>query len=250
MALGFIIPFAQLATWALRFSDLSNLADYPEYAINSAMLASIGAVVIVVMALLFSYAKRLHPSKTVSGFIQLVSLGYALPGTVIAIGVVVPLGWLDIKLNVVTNMWFDFQPGLVFSGTVFALIFAYAVRFMSVALNNTEAGIQRIRPSMDEASKVLGDSSLQRLFRIHIPLLKASILSAGLLVFVDILKELPATLVLRPFNFNTLAVKAFELASDERLIDAALPSITIVLVGILPVIILTRTLDGIDRKNA
>ncbi len=250
VAFGFIIPFVQLATWTLSFSDLSNLADYPEYVINSAMLASIGSVVIVAMALLFSYAKRLHPSKTVSGFIQLVSLGYALPGTVIAIGVLVPLGWLDMKLNVFTNMWFDFQPGLVFSGTVFALIFAYAVRFMSVALNNTEAGIQRIKPSMDEASKVLGDSPLQRLFRIHIPLLKASILSAGLLVFVDILKELPATLVLRPFNFNTLAVKAFELASDERLIDAALPSITIVLVGILPVIILTRTLDGIDRKNA
>lgn len=250
VAFGFIIPFVQLATWAFSFSDLSSLADYPEYAMNSVMLASIGAIVVVAMALLFSYAKRLHPSKTVSGFIQLVSLGYALPGTVIAIGVLVPLGWLDIKFNVLTNVWFNFQPGLVFSGTVFALIFAYAIRFMSVALNNTEAGIQRIKPSMDEASKVLGDSPTQRLLRIHIPLLKASLLSATLLVFVDILKELPATLVLRPFNFNTLAVKAFELASDERLIDAALPSITIVLVGILPVIILTKTLDGIERKYA
>jgi iron(III) transport system permease protein len=173
-----------------------------------------------------------------------------MPGTVIAIGVLAPLGWLDIKLNIFTNAYFEVQPGLVFSGTIFALIFAYAIRFMSVALNNTEAGIQRIKPSMDEASKVLGDSSMQRLFRIHIPLLKASLLSAALLVFVDILKELPATLVLRPFNFNTLAVKAFELASDERLIDAALPSITIVLVGILPVILLTKTLDGIERKYA
>ncbi|WP_412973340.1 ABC transporter permease [Glaciecola sp. MF2-115] len=247
---GFIIPFAQLASWAISYSDLSSLADYPEYAFNSAMLAGIGAVVIVGMALLFSYAKRLQPSKTVSGFIQFVSLGYALPGTVIAIGVLVPLGWLDIKLNIFTNAWFEMQPGLVFSGTIFALIFAYAIRFMSVALNNTEAGIQRIKPSMDEASIVLGDSPLQRLKRIHIPLLKASLLSASLLVFVDILKELPATLVLRPFNFNTLAVKAFELASDERLIDAALPSITIVLVGILPVILLTKTLDGIEKRHA
>ncbi len=247
---GFIIPFVQLATWTFNFSDMSNLADYPEYAWNSAMLAGIGCFVVVTMALLFSYAKRLQPSKTVSGFIQFVSLGYAMPGTVIAIGVLAPLGWLDIKLNMFTNAYFDVQPGLVFSGTVFALIFAYSIRFMSVALNNTEAGIQRIKPSMDEASKVLGDSSLQRLLRIHIPLLKASLLSAALLVFVDILKELPATLVLRPFNFNTLAVKAFELASDERLIDAALPSITIVIVGILPVILLTKTLDGIERKYA
>jgi iron(III) transport system permease protein len=247
---GFIIPFIQLASWTLSYSDLSSLADYPEYALSSAMLAGIGAVVIVAMALLFSYAKRLNPSKTISGFIQFVSLGYALPGTVIAIGVLVPLGWLDIKLNMFTNAWFDVQPGLVFSGTIFALIFAYAIRFMSVALNNTEAGIQRIKPSMDEASIVLGDTSMQRLARIHIPLLKASLLSAALLVFVDILKELPATLVLRPFNFNTLAVKAFELASDERLIDAALPSITIVLVGILPVILLTKTLDGIEKQHA
>lgn len=247
---GFIIPFVQLAIWTVSFSDISNLEDYPEYAMNSAILAGIGCIVVVTMALLFSYAKRLQPSKTVSGFIQFVSLGYAMPGTVIAIGVLVPLGWLDIKLNIFTSAYFDVQPGLVFSGTIFALIFAYAIRFMSVALNNTEAGIQRIKPSMDEASMVLGDSSMQRLFRIHIPLLKASLLSAALLVFVDILKELPATLVLRPFNFNTLAVKAFELASDERLIDAALPSITIVLVGILPVILLTKTLDGIERKYA
>lgn len=250
VSFGFIIPFVQLGSWVLSYSDLSRLADYPEYVLNSAMLAAVGALIIVSMALLFSYAKRLHPSKTISGFIQFVSLGYALPGTVVAIGVLAPLGWLDIKLNLFTDAWFDVQPGLVFSGTVLALIFAYAIRFMSVALNNTEAGIQRIKPSMDEASIVLGDTPFQRLRRIHIPLLKASLLSASLLVFVDILKELPATLVLRPFNFNTLAVKAFELASDERLIDAALPSITIVLVGILPVILLTRTLDGIERQHA
>lgn len=251
---GFVIPFLQLAVWVLSYTNLGSLStvltDYPDYVMNSALLAAVGAVVIVTMALLFSYAKRLNPSKAVSGFIQFVSLGYALPGTVIAIGVLVPLGWIDIKLNVFTNSWFDFQPGLVFSGTVFALIFAYAIRFMSVALNNTEAGIGRIKPNMDEASKVLGDTVWQRLVRIHIPLLKASLLSAGLLVFVDILKELPATLVLRPFNFNTLAVKAFELASDERLIDAALPSITIVLVGIIPVILLTKTLDGIEKRHA
>ncbi len=250
VSLGFILPFIQLALWALSFSDMSSLSDYPKYMLNSAMLASIGAVVIVSMALLFSYAKRLNPSKTISGFIQFVSMGYAMPGTVVAIGVLVPLGWLDIQLNVFTDSWFNVQPGLVFSGSIFALIFAYAIRFMSVAFNNTEAGIGRIKPSMDEVSQVLSDSSFQRLRRIHIPLLKASLLSAALLVFVDILKELPATLVLRPFNFNTLAVKAFELASDERLIDAALPSITIVIVGIIPVILLTKTLDGVEKRHA
>ncbi|WP_229333501.1 iron ABC transporter permease [Glaciecola sp. MH2013] len=247
---GFVIPFTQLGIWAWSFSDASSFSDYASNAFNSATVALIGTVLIVLLALLFSYAKRLQPTKANRFVVQFVSLGYAMPGTVIAIGVLVPLGWLDIKLNLFTSTFFGFQPGLVLSGTIAALIFAYIVRFMSVALHNTEAGIQRIKPSMDEASRALGDSKLQTLTRVHLPLLSASLLSACLLVFVDILKELPATLVLRPFNFNTLAVKAFELASDERLIEAALPSITIVLVGILPVILLTATLNKIEKSHA
>lgn len=247
---GFIVPFIQLAAWALAYTDAGSLGEYPSYALNSAMLAAIGTVVIVLLALMFSYAKRLQATKLNRSVVQFVGLGYAMPGTVIAIGVLIPLGWLDIKLNLFTKHFFDVQPGLVFSGTIVTLIFAYTIRFMSVALHNTEAGIQRIKPSMDEAAITLGDTRLQTLFKVHIPLLSASLLSACLLVFVDILKELPATLVLRPFNFNTLAVKTFELASDERLIDAALPAITIVLVGILPVLLLTRTLNQIEKKHA
>ena len=250
LVFGFVIPFIQLIIWALSFSDADALSDYLSYVFNSGTLALIATVLIVSLALLFSYGKRLFPNRLNRGVVQFVGLGYAMPGTVIAIGVLIPLGWADIKLNLFTDAFFDFQPGLVFSGTIAALIFAYAVRFMSVALHNTEAGIQRIKPSMDEASRALGDSKLKTLTRIHIPLLSASLLSAALLVFVDVLKELPATLVLRPFNFNTLAVKAFELASDERLIDAALPSITIVLVGIVPVIMLTTTLNKIEKRHA
>ena len=137
---------------------------------------------------------------------------------------------------------FDEYIGLVFSGTFVALIFAYCVRFLSVALHNTQNGLERIKPNVDDAVLSLGLGRYRIFSRIHLPLLKKSILAAGILVFVDVLKELPATLILRPFNFNTLAVKAFEYATDERLLAAALPSVTIVLVGIIPVILLTRAM--------
>jgi iron(III) transport system permease protein len=174
---------------------------------------------------------------------QLSGVGYAIPGTVIAVGVLVPFGWFDRQLNFVWYAVFESYIGLVLSGSMFILIFAYVVRFLSVALHNTQSGLERIKPSMDDAALALGHSRWNIFRKIHMPLLRGSLFSALLLVFVDVLKELPATLILRPFNMNTLAVKAFEYASDERLIDAALPSLTIVLVGIIPVILLTRAMQ-------
>jgi iron(III) transport system permease protein len=166
-----------------------------------------------------------------------------VPGTVIAVSVLLTLTSLDKKLDAVLQDWWGISSGLLFSGTLFALILAYAVRFLAVALHNIDSGLGRIKPSMDQAARSLGANRHRVLLRVHLPILRASVLSALLLVFVDIVKELPATLILRPYNFNTLAVRTYELASDERLADAALPALAIVLVSLLPVILLTRAIQ-------
>lgn len=241
--LGFLVPFLQLFQWSLTYTDHASFDEFFELASNSFTLAIIGALVIVLFALLVSYAKRRKPYFTIVNASRFVSLGYAMPGTVIAVGILAPVGWLDTQINALTMWWNGSIVGLVFSGTLFTLIFAYTVRFASIALQHADTGLQRISKSIDEVSASMNRSAFFTFRKVHLPLIKTSLLSAFLLVFVDILKELPATLVLRPFNFNTLAVKTFELASDERLIAAALPAITIVTVGIVPVILLTKTLE-------
>lgn len=241
--LGFFIPVFQLFEWSiLTWSDNANW-EFLSLLANSFMLASLSALIIVTIALLFAYAKRKTTSLLLAIQVQVASLGYAIPGTVIAIGVLLPLSWADTQINELSEWLFGGSPGLILSGTIFAVILAYAVRFMSVALHNVETGLARITPNMDNAAQSLGLSSSKTLLKVHLPLLKASVLSAVLLVFVDVLKELPATLILRPFNFNTLAVRSYEMASDERLSDAAFPALAIVLVGLLPVIMLTKALD-------
>lgn len=242
LAVAFIIPVFQLCIWAWEFAEVSVIDEYLSLVSNSFLLAFSTSVLIVALALLLSYAQRFSTHSQVSGLTQFAALGYAIPGTVLAIGVLQPLGWLDEQINVLWAFVFDEYIGLVFSGTFVALMFAYCVRFLSVALHNTQNGLERIKPNVDDAVLTLGLGRLRIFSRIHLPLLKKSILAAGILVFVDVLKELPATLILRPFNFNTLAVKAFEYATDERLLAASLPSVTIVFVGIIPVILLTRAM--------
>jgi iron(III) transport system permease protein len=241
--LGFILPVLQLFNWASKTYSKQLNSEFWLLLWNSFYLAAIAAITAVILALLFAYGKRLNPSKTIRFFVGVVSLGYAVPGTVIAIGAMISLSWIDIKLNMLTEGGFDITVGLVLSGSLFALVLVYSSRFLAVAMHNIDTGLARVKPSMDDAARSLGHKPLQILKNIHVPLMKTSVLSALLLVFVDVLKELPATLILRPFNFNTLAVKAFELASDERLMDAALPAIAIVSVGILPVILLTMLMD-------
>jgi len=159
------------------------------------------------------------------------------------------LTWFDKKLDALLQDLWGVSSGLLISGSIAALVIAYSVRFLAVALNNIESGLGRIKPSMDQAARSLGASRNRVLFKVHLPMLKASVLSALLLVFVDIVKELPATLILRPFNFNTLAVRTYELASDERLADAALPALAIVLVSIFPVILLTRAIQASSKTS-
>lgn len=240
---GFVIPFIQLAWWSTTYFEREVFIDYLPLLATSLQLATLSALLIVSLALTISYCKRQFSSRKIAMASQFVGLGYALPGIVIAVGVVQVAGFTDIKLNQLTYALFDWQPGLLISGGMTILVFAYAVRYLSVAMHNTDTGLERIKPNIDEVSASLGASSAKTLQKVHVPLLRASLISAFILVFVDVLKELPATLILRPFNVNTLAVKAYELASDERLIDAALPAVSIVLAGLLPVIFLTMSLE-------
>lgn len=247
---GFILPVLQLLSWASLTYAEQFTSEFWLLLWNSFYLAAIAAITAVTLAIIFAYGKRLNPIKPIQFMVGVVNLGYAVPGTVMAIGAVIMLSWLDIQVNTLTENWFDVSVGLILSGSLFALVLVYSSRFLAVAMHNIETGLARIKPNMDDAARSLGYKPLQILKTIHVPLMKTSVLSALLLVFVDVLKELPATLILRPFNFNTLAVKAFELASDERLMDAALPALAIVSVGILPVILLTLLMDKTSPNSS
>ncbi len=238
--LGFVIPLALLLQ--LTIDDLGQLAN-PEFwtfARNSLLLAAITAGLGVAIALVMAYGARLNPSNGMTLATRIAAMGYAIPGSVIAVGVLVPIGGLDNAIDAAMRNRFGIATGLLFSGTIIALLFAYLVRFLAVAFNTLESSLGRIKPSLDDASRSLGHSTLDTLRRVHIPLLGSSLLTAALLVFVDVMKELPATLIIRPFNFDTLAVRVYQLAADERLAEAAAPALAIVAVGILPVLLLSR----------
>ena len=213
---------------------------------NSFMLAGIAAVAGVLIATAMAYAARLARGRlagVVAWANRAAALGYAIPGAVIAIGVLVPLGRLDNWIAGGIESAFGVKPGLLLSGTIVALVYAYLVRFLAVALQTVESGLAKVTPRMDDAARSLGATPAGTLMRVHAPLLASSLAGAALLLFVDVMKELPATLVLRPFNSDTLAVVAYNLARDERLAEAALPSLAIVVVGLLPVLLLSRAMQ-------
>ncbi|WP_241984174.1 ABC transporter permease [Aliidiomarina sedimenti] len=243
---GFLFPAIQLGWWSLERAEIWLQPTFWSLVGNTVLLATIAAFVTVVLALWLCYGKRRSPTRMVRGSVGMATLGYAIPGVVIAVGVMVPLAWLDNRFIDITEFLFGWNPGLILSGTIVALIFAYAVRFLSISIQTVDSGLSQIRHSMDESARVLGLSPREVLKRIHFPLLRTSILTASILVFVDVLKELPATIVLRPFNFNTLAVRAYEMAGDERLADAGPPALMIVLAGLIPVILLSRAMG---RRN-
>ncbi|VAW44450.1 Ferric iron ABC transporter, permease protein [hydrothermal vent metagenome] len=237
---GFILPALQLLDWSINVASTELNAEFLTLVWNSFSLAFITALVAVSIALLFLYIKRLHNNPMINQSVRIAGLGYAIPGTVIAVAVIIPFAWLDNTLDSWTREQLGFSTGLLLSGTLFALVFAYCFRFLSVALQSIQSGLSQIKPSMDESAKTLGANHWTILKRIHIPLLSSSLVTAFILVFVEVLKELPTTLILRPFNFNTLAVRAYEMAADERLADAGLPALLIVITGLIPVIILSK----------
>ena len=239
--LGFVLPASVLTYWSLTEASF-DISQFFSLAWNSFYLALGAALIAVLLSLILAYAKRLQPNFAVTSAVTTASLGYALPGTIIAIGIIIPLAWIDHQLIDALQEWFNIDVGLLLSGSLFALLFAYTIRFLAVSLGAVQSGLSKIKPNIDNAARSLGNSHSKVLYNIHVPLMKSSLLTALLIVFVDVLKELPATLILRPFNFNTLAVHAFELASDERLVDAAPASLMIVAVGLLPVILLSRSI--------
>jgi len=249
LLLGFLLPGLQLLSWTLTVADEVIDARFLQMVWNSLKLAGIASVLALLLAVLLGYGQRLYPNRPVRFMVRMAGMGYAVPGAVIAIGVIIPFAWLDNSIDTWARDNFDYSTGLILSGTLVALVFAYLTRFLAVSLQTVEAGLGKVTPSMDEAGRSFGFRSLTILHRIHIPMLKGSLLTALLLVFVDVLKELPATLILRPFNYNTLAVRAYELASDERLAEAAPSALAIVAVGIIPVILLSWTITR-SRKVA
>ena len=240
LAGGFVVPAILLLRMAFKQGDAQFGSRYVELVQNSAVLASTTAMCAVLLAVLFAYAARLASSSVIRHINKLVQLGYALPGSVIAVGVLIPVTRLDNFLTNITVTLTGHNPGLVLTGGIAALVYAYLVRYLTIALGTVENALARITPSMDNAAQSLGVGKMATLRRVHWPLARGSLLTAGLLVFVDVMKELPATLVMRPFNFDTLATQAYTLASDERLTEAATASLAIVAVGLIPVILLSR----------
>ncbi|MFW6322307.1 MAG: ABC transporter permease, partial [Guyparkeria sp.] len=242
LALGFLVPSGQLLAWSLEVTPTRDLGEFAVLVSRSVGLAGLTAILALLLALFLAYGHRLVPGRLTFTINRIAGMGYAVPGTVIAVGVIIPFAAFDNTLDGWLREEFGVSSGLLLSGTLAALVFAYLVRFLAVSLNTVEAGLGRVRPSMDDAARSMGANAGRTLWRVHIPLIRGSLLTAALLVFVDVLKELPATLVLRPFDFNTLAVRAFELASDERLRDAALPALAIVAAGLIPVILVSRSI--------
>ncbi len=242
VAFGFLIPATQLLTWSIQNAETGFNSEFLTLIWNSFHLAAITAIVAASIALLLAYVQRIHNSRTTRLSKRIVTLGYAIPGTVIAVAVMIPFAWLDNTLDSWMRNTFNISTGLLLSGTLFALVFAYTFRFLSISLQTVESGLKQIKPSMDDSARTLGANRWTILLKIHLPLLNRSLLVAFLLVFVEVLKELPTTLILRPFNFNTLSVKAYEMASDERLADAGLPALLIVLTGLIPVILLSKAI--------
>lgn len=246
VALGFLIPTIQLVTWASTFVSQTDWTEYGILLWQTLCLGFVAGAVIVTIALLFAYSERFYPRSVFRYLSQFTALGYAIPGVVIAVGVMTPLGWLDIQINELWYGWYNEYLGLIFSGTIFALVLAYCVRFMNIAKQNIGNALLATTPSYDDAVMVLGRSRWALFLKVHLPILRPALLSAFVLVFVDVLKELPATLILRPFNFNTFAVKAFEYASDERLTAAALPAVSIVFAGLIPLYFILKNIYSED----
>jgi iron(III) transport system permease protein len=243
---GFLVPGAVLLKLAITDPEAQFGARIYGLVVNTATLSGIAAVAAVAVALLLAYAARTVKNPLVHGANRLAVLGYALPGAVIAVGILLPLGKLDNAVAAWIQGQFGIKTGLLLTGSITALIYAYLVRFLAVAFQTVEAGLTRVTPSMDDAARSLGLSPGRTLARVHVPIIWGSLATAALLVFVDVMKELPATFAMRPFNFDTLAVEAYNLAKDERIAEAAVPSLVMVGIALLPLILLSRQ---IARSN-
>ncbi len=237
---GALLPAVTLAVMALESEQSLLSRRYIGFMQNSLTLASIAACLTVAAAIGVGFLQRLAPGRTSHAMGYAARLGYAVPGGVIAVGLLVPFAAFDNALDAFMRARFDYSTGLLITGSIWLLVAAYMVRFLAAALGAYEGGQARVHGNMDAAARSLGQGPFGTLRRVHLPILTPSLLTALLIVFVDVMKELPATLIMRPFNYDTLAVQAYRLASDERLEGAAMPSLVIVAIGLLPVILICR----------
>ncbi|NJM65859.1 MAG: iron ABC transporter permease [Acaryochloris sp. RU_4_1] len=239
IALGLLIPGGLLLSMTITHAAETLNQRFWSLALNSLALAFLTGGLAILLSLFLVYGLRLCGTPVMRFGVQIAAMGYAIPGSVIAVGILIPLAQGEGAIAPLLQNWFHLPPGSVLQGTITALIFAYLVRFLAVSLSTLESGLTKIRPSFDDTAHSLGHSARSTLIKVHAPLMGGSLLTALMLVFVDVMKELPATIVIQPSNFDTLAVRVYRYASDERLVEASAPALAIVLVGLLPVIFLS-----------
>ncbi|WP_396587879.1 ABC transporter permease [Bermanella sp. R86510] len=241
LLLGFVVPVIHLLDYSAMYFDENFNSDLWKHGKNTFLLAVTAAFICLFIALLFNHNIRTHNSRWTRLQLNLASLGYVIPGTVMAIAVLIPLGQLDVWANNAYAMVSDERLGLIFSGTGFALVLAFVMRFAAIANGSLHSAYSNISPNLDLAAKTLNHGTSGLFRHIHLPLLSPAIISAGLLVFIECVKELPAALLLRPFDFQTLSTYVFQFASDEQLHQGALAALLIIIVSLLPIVVLSRS---------
>ncbi len=243
---GFVVPVGTLLWYAVAQGDPLLGQGFYTYGLNSVSVAVVSAGVCAAVALLLNYAARLRRDRWLNLGVRLATLGYALPGMVLAVGILLPLTYIDRSLAHYLTESLGRPVGLLLTGSIFALVLVYVARFLTVAFNSTQTAMHQLHPQLDAVARTLGNTPAGVLRRVHLPLLRPAVLSGLLLVFIDVMKELPATLILRPFNFETLATRVYRLASDERLSEASTAAVIIVALGLLPTIWLLL----LEQRNA
>ena len=241
---GFIVPVIQLFFWLLETYDYFFESYYLQVIINTISVATIASIIIVLISIYSSYINRSTENLYVKSSLKIFSLGYSIPGVVIAVGIIMPLTIVD---NIQAMIFGS--PLYYLSGSFFALVLAYLVRFSTISFNATEAGLGKIKKNIDLTVQSFGLSNFTILKKIHMPIMRTTLITSFILVFVDIVKELPATLILRPFNFDTLAINIYELASSEQLSYIASPSLMLIIIGLIPVILLIRKTINVGDEN-
>jgi iron(III) transport system permease protein len=240
LLMAFIIPAAQLLHWSFDAIQDELNARYFDFLYHSLLLSLIASALTCLTALLLSYARRHHTDRATDFFVRTSTLGYALPGTILAVGIFIPVASIDNMVNNMSVRLFRLEVGPVFQGTLLVMVGAYLVRFMAAGFHSIDNSMQRITKNIDEAAHVIGLKGLSMLRRIHLPMLRSGMLTAATLVFVDVMKEMPITLMTRPFGWDTLAVKIYELTSEGEWQRAALPAIALIIAGLIPIILLIR----------